>query len=86
MLDLSTFLSIAVAAQAVLGTPIRARTAYSVKETHAIPRRWAETGPAPGNHMLQMQIGLKQSNFDQLERHLYEGLPSCSRYLSDISN
>jgi tripeptidyl-peptidase-1 len=29
---------------------------------------------APGDHMLHMQIGLKQERFDELERHLYEGI------------
>jgi tripeptidyl-peptidase-1 len=73
MLDLSIFLSVALATQSVFGTPIHARTEYSVKETHPIPRRWNVAGRAPGNHMLQLQIGLKQGNFEELERHLYEG-------------
>jgi tripeptidyl-peptidase-1 len=74
MLGLSIFLSVAVAAQTILGTPIRARTEYSVKETHPIPRGWSPAGRAPGNHILHLQIGLKQENFDELERHLYEGI------------
>jgi hypothetical protein len=73
MLDLSIFLSVAIAAQAVLGTPIRARTAYFVKETHPVPRKWTPTRRADGSHMLHLQIGLKQGNFE-LERHLYEGM------------
>jgi tripeptidyl-peptidase I len=74
MLGLSIFLSVAVAAQTILGTPIRARTHYSVKETHPIARGWSQAGRAPGNHMLHLQIGLKQGNFDELERHWYEGM------------
>jgi tripeptidyl-peptidase-1 len=74
MLGRSIFLSAAVAAQTILGTPIRARTEYSVKETHPIPRGWSPAGRAPGNHILHLQIGLKQENFDELERHLYEGI------------
>jgi tripeptidyl-peptidase-1 len=74
MLGRSIFLSAAVAAQTILGTPIRARTEYSVKETYPIPRGWSPAGRAPGNHMLHLQIGLKQENFDELERHLYEGI------------
>jgi tripeptidyl-peptidase-1 len=74
MLDLSIFLSVAVVAQTVLCTPIRARTEYSVKETHPIPRGWSPAGRAPDNHMLHLQIGLKQEDFDELERQLYEGM------------
>lgn len=78
---LKVFISAALTVHSVLGTPIRARTGYSVKETHAIPRQWVESGPAPGNHMLRLQIGLKQSNFDELERHLYEGRqPPCHAF------
>lgn len=74
MLDLSTLLSVALGAQAVFGTPIVARTAYSVKEVHAVPQKWSAVDRAPGNHMLQLQIGLKQDKFEELERHLYEGM------------
>lgn len=74
MLDLSILLSIALGAQLAWGTPIRARTAYAVKEVHTVPKKWQTIDRAPGNHMLQLQIGLKQSNFEELERHLYEGM------------
>jgi tripeptidyl-peptidase-1 len=62
----------AVFAQAVLATPI-ARSTYAVKETHYVPRRWTQKGRAPKDQMLALQIGIKQGNFDELERHLYEG-------------
>jgi tripeptidyl-peptidase-1 len=62
----------AVFAQAVLATPI-ARSTYTVKETHYVPRRWMQKGRAPKDQMLALQIGVKQGNFDELERHLYEG-------------
>lgn len=78
MLGLSIFLSVAITTQAILGKAIRPRTEYSVKETHPVPRRWSSAGRAPGNHMLHLQIGLKQENFEELERHLYEGtFPYC---------
>jgi len=66
--------SVAIAAQAVFASPIKVRTDYAVKETHTIPRRWASAGRAPSNHMLHLQIGLKQERFDELERHLHEGM------------
>lgn len=62
----------AVFAQAVLATPI-ARSTYAVKETHYAPRQWTQMGRAPKTLMLALQIGVKQGDFAQLERSLYEG-------------
>jgi tripeptidyl-peptidase-1 len=74
MLDLSVLLTIAKATQAVFGTPIQARTTYAVKGAHPVPRQWTKLGRAPREQMLHLQIGVKQSQFDELERHLYEGM------------
>ncbi|KAI9734165.1 MAG: hypothetical protein M1818_006937 [Claussenomyces sp. TS43310] len=73
MLSYATCLLAAVVAQAVAGTPLHSRTPYAVKETHYVPQKWTRIGEAAGDHMIQLQIGLKQSHFDELERHLYEG-------------
>lgn len=67
-------LLLAVATQAVFGSPIQSRTAYAVKETHRAPRRWIKRGRAPAETMLDLQIGVAQSQFGELERHLYEGV------------
>ena len=61
------------ASSLVQSTPIQARTPYAVKETHRAPSKWTSVGDAPGDHVLDLQIGLRQSRFDELERHLYEG-------------
>ena len=74
MLVLRTLLSAAIGIRAVFASPIRAHTPYRVKETHFIPRRWTQRSRVPGSHMIHMQIGLKQSQFDELERRLYEGI------------
>jgi tripeptidyl-peptidase I len=74
MYILTTLLSASLGIQAAFASPIRTRTPYKVKETHFVPRRWTQRGRAPGSHMIHMQIGLKQSQFDELERHLYEGV------------
>jgi tripeptidyl-peptidase-1 len=63
-----------VAVQAVFGSPIQSRTAYAVKETHRVPRKWTKMGRAPSDTMLHLQIGVKQGQFDELERHLNEGV------------
>jgi tripeptidyl-peptidase-1 len=73
MLGASILLTVAVFAPAVLATPI-ARSTYSVKEAHYAPRRWTQKGRAPKDRMLALQIGVKQGDFDELERHLYEGM------------
>jgi hypothetical protein len=50
------------------------RSSYVVKEVHPVPRRWTRIGPAPRQHLIELQIGLKQNRFDELEKHLYEGI------------
>ena len=73
MFALTTLVSILVTAQAVVGSPIRSRTPYVVKETHFVPRKWRQVGEAADGSIISLNIGLKQSQFDELERHLYEG-------------
>jgi len=73
MLGALVFLAVAAAVQAVFGTPIQSRAGYAVKETHRVPRRWVNIGRAPADRMLSLQIGVKQGQFSELERHLYEG-------------
>ena len=73
MLGASILLAVTVAAQGVFATPI-ARSAYSVKETHYAPRKWSQKGRAPKGQMLALQIAVKQGDFAELERHLYEGM------------
>jgi tripeptidyl-peptidase I len=78
MFVFTTLLSAAIGIQAVIASPIQARTPYRVKETHTVPRKWEQLDRAPGSRMIHMQIGLKQSQFDELERHLYEGITKPS--------
>lgn len=68
-------LALLAASTAVLSSPLRSRTEYAVKDTHNVPSKWHEVGPAPSHALLHLHIGLKQSQFDELERHLYEGTP-----------
>jgi tripeptidyl-peptidase-1 len=64
--------TVAVAAQAAFGTPIQSRSVYAVKERHNLPRGWKNAGRASKSQMMYLRIGVKQSKFDELERHLYE--------------
>lgn len=50
--------------------PLRSRSV--VKETHHVPHEFSRVGDAPGHHLIRLQVGLKQNNFEELERHLYE--------------
>lgn len=63
-----------VIASTTLGSPLSIRSPYAVKDSHNVPRKWSKVGPAPSSHVLNLQIGLKQSQFGELERHLYEGM------------
>ncbi|KAL8807356.1 MAG: hypothetical protein Q9200_004696 [Gallowayella weberi] len=62
-------------------SPVRSRSLYSVKDSHHVPRKWTRVSGAPANHVIDLEIALKQSQFDELERHLYEvSDPDHSRY------
>lgn len=45
---------------------------YVVKESHAVPSEFSRVGEAPGHNLLRLQIGVKQGQFDVLEKHLWE--------------
>lgn len=74
MHTLFALLSLATLAQRVIASPAYVRSAYNVKETHAVPPKWRAKGRAPLDHVLNLQIGLKQGRFAELEKHLLEGL------------
>lgn len=55
-----------------LGKPldVKKRSDFAVKDTHHVPRRWTQVGYPESDHNIALRIGLKQSSFDELERHL----------------
>jgi tripeptidyl-peptidase-1 len=67
-------LSIAFVVQAVFCSPVQKRAGYTVKETHYVPQKWSKVGKAADDFMIHLNIGLKQNNFEELDRHLYEGM------------
>lgn len=71
---LASVVLVAVAAREALASPIQARSPYVVKETHFVPREWTKLDRAHGGKTIQLQIGLKQGRFDELDRHLHEGM------------
>ncbi|KAI6714846.1 hypothetical protein PZA11_005130 [Diplocarpon coronariae] len=70
MLEFSLWLSVALAAQAVLGNPVQSRSPYKVKEVHHAPDGWTLMGQAPRNHELRLQIALKQPRFHEFTGEL----------------
>ena len=74
----SALLAVFLTADTVAGTPLTGRNTYSVKESHHIPQQWTRVGPAPAEHIISLNIGLKQSQFDKLEKQLYEGMRPSS--------
>ncbi|KAI0005265.1 tripeptidyl-peptidase 1 precursor [Xylariaceae sp. FL0662B] len=71
---------------ALATTPVRSRTPYRVKDSHHVPRKWKRVGRAPADHIINLQIGVKQGNFAELERNLYEvSDPDHERYGQHLS-
>lgn len=64
-------------------SPLYTRSPYVVKDNHPLPGGWEIIARAPSQDNVRLQIGLKYGRFDELERHLYEGiiafLPPTSR-------
>jgi len=44
----------------------------AIMESVLAPRGWTKVRPARPDHMIELRIGLPQSNFSALEQHLYE--------------
>lgn len=55
-------------------TPLSSSSrAFAVKDSLNLPNKWKRVGAASPEHVLTLQIGLKQTSFDELEKQLYEG-------------
>lgn len=48
-------------------------TAYALKSSHHVPRKWLNLGPAPPDHIINLQIGLRNGRFGEILGHLDEG-------------
>ncbi|OTB02283.1 hypothetical protein M426DRAFT_322859 [Hypoxylon sp. CI-4A] len=87
MVGFTLAFSALLAVQAAVAKPVVSRnTPYRVKDSHHVPRAWRRVKRAPGDHVIDLQIGVKQSNFAELERHLYEvSDPDHQRYGQHLS-
>ncbi|EKM79916.1 hypothetical protein AGABI1DRAFT_72616 [Agaricus bisporus var. burnettii JB137-S8] len=45
---------------------------FQLRESITPPRGWQRLSAAPADHIIHLRIGLPQSRFDELEKHLYE--------------
>lgn len=72
--SLATLLAFLFAVTTTLASPLHARFSdHAIKDSHTVPPKWSEIGSASPDQIITLQIGLKQGNFPELERHLYEG-------------
>ena len=55
-----------------LASVIESRSPYAVKGSHPVPPRWERIDRADPDQLIELRIGLKQSEFEELERQLYE--------------
>lgn len=60
------------------------RSAFAVKDSHHVPKRWSNVGHPEADHTIALRIGLKQASFAELERHLCECLKSPVKYQESI--
>jgi tripeptidyl-peptidase-1 len=62
---------VALALGSAVASPVR-RNGYALKESHFVPKSWTQVERAQPEHVVYLQIGLKQNNFAELERQLLE--------------
>jgi tripeptidyl-peptidase-1 len=67
------YLVSALAAHAANAVPTHDQRSYQIKETHIVPRKWQKIERAPSSHIIDLQIGMRQGNFEELEKRLNEG-------------
>ncbi|KXT15951.1 hypothetical protein AC579_1427 [Pseudocercospora musae] len=71
---------------AVHAAPLDDRSDYAVHSSHFVPNGWERSGKPDPEHTIDLRIGLKQSSFEELEKHLYEvSDPNHSRYGQHLS-
>jgi len=59
-------------------SPLSIRSPYAVKDSHPIPLGWEKVRRAPAQDRIHLQIGLNHGRFDELEKHLYQGISPLS--------
>lgn len=84
MRSLSAWLGLALTSLAAAAPA--GECAHKVKESVSPPRGWIKGGPAPTDHDIELRIALPQSNFAELEQHLWEiSDPFHARYGAYLS-
>jgi hypothetical protein len=70
--------SLSLLTSPLLASDIKRRSPYVVKGEHPVPPRWQRVGSPPADHPIDLRIGLKSINFDELESRLYQGTTPSS--------
>lgn len=69
-----------------IAAPLAAYSNYAVRDSLKVPAGWTEIGEAPKDQLVHLQIGLKPSDENTLERHLLEiSDPAHPRYKQYLS-
>ena len=68
-----------LATNSAYASPLQNQYAYALKSAHPTPNSFTKVGPAPADHVINLEIGLKQAYFDELERQLYDSNYDLSR-------
>lgn len=77
-------LALLLAASTAVAAPLKER--YAVKDSFHVPKGWSRISDAPKDHVINLSIAVKQSQVDELERHLNEvSDPFHSRYGQHLS-
>ncbi|KAH7311332.1 tripeptidyl-peptidase 1 precursor [Stachybotrys elegans] len=71
-MGLLKYVGAVLAAHSAFALPTHDQRQYEVKETHILPKRWQNLGRAPADRIIDLQIGVRQGNFEELEKRLYE--------------
>lgn len=83
----SKFLCVAgLLVSAAFGKPLHQRSPFVVKDSHPVPAKWTQLGRAASDHVVELRIALKQGQFEDLERHLYEGTRTKSSHCVIAAN
>lgn len=83
---LTSWLFLCFALCLVLCSPVHFQSSSTLKESHPPPPRWTCVGRADPNHVVDLQIGLKQDDYESLERYLIKGIITTMSSASHSQN
>lgn len=73
MLSLAVLTTLTLACGVLTSPTTQFSKTYALKSTHHVPRKWDRIASAPLDHMITLQIGLRQGKADEILQNLKEG-------------